>query len=241
MTISRESILSKIDALRAKTTENGCTEAEALAAIAAVERLMNTYNIGLNEADLKDDRAILVEVPAEPMELFNCLHAIAQLTSTRIFRRRRVGVEDPVFGIVGLPSDVDFASFLLETIGRAMMSGTVSFTLDNLLEGNVPRNKAFAKSEEQSFRVGVAERIHHRIMEMVRARTPQKTGSGRDLVVVKSAIADQGLRAFGISLSSGTLVNSSNHSAMSKGAAYGSSIGLGRPVSGSSNAPKLLK
>lgn len=54
-TTKREAILARIRALRAKTTENGCTEAEAMAAAEAVARLMDQYQVG--EADIESAKA----------------------------------------------------------------------------------------------------------------------------------------------------------------------------------------
>jgi hypothetical protein len=57
----RSEIAAKIRALRAKTIENGCTEAEAMAAMAKVEALMDRYrfeksDIGMEEPEEKYGR-----------------------------------------------------------------------------------------------------------------------------------------------------------------------------------------
>lgn len=51
----RENILRKIKALREKTTANGCTEAEAMAAMAKMEELMNEHNVAF--ADISEVEA----------------------------------------------------------------------------------------------------------------------------------------------------------------------------------------
>lgn len=48
MTPEREKIAAKIRALRAKTVENGCTEAEALSAAEMLAKLLAQYNMTLD-------------------------------------------------------------------------------------------------------------------------------------------------------------------------------------------------
>ena len=49
----RERIAARIRALRAKTVENGCTEAEAMAAAKKLAQLLADYNMTMDEADLR--------------------------------------------------------------------------------------------------------------------------------------------------------------------------------------------
>lgn len=48
--MNRDAISRRIRALRAKTVENGCTEAEALAAAELLADLLAKYNMTLDEA-----------------------------------------------------------------------------------------------------------------------------------------------------------------------------------------------
>ena len=50
MTIERESVLNKIRALLAKTMENGCSEAEAMAALGKAQAMKDAYAV--TEAEL---------------------------------------------------------------------------------------------------------------------------------------------------------------------------------------------
>jgi hypothetical protein len=66
MTTQRESLLDKIRALLAKTVENGCTESEALAALAKARGLMDSYVVGDDELGLtKEEKAILRREPPD--------------------------------------------------------------------------------------------------------------------------------------------------------------------------------
>jgi len=53
-TASRESVIAKIKALFERTTENGCTEAEAIAAALAAQRLIVRHNV--TDAELTEHR-----------------------------------------------------------------------------------------------------------------------------------------------------------------------------------------
>jgi hypothetical protein len=64
MTTQREGLLDKIRGLLAKTIENGCTESEALAALAKARAMMDAYAVGDDELDLtKEEKAILRREP----------------------------------------------------------------------------------------------------------------------------------------------------------------------------------
>lgn len=53
-TDKKEKLIQKIQALRAKTLENGCIEEEAYAAAVLVEKLMNDYDISLTEVEFRE-------------------------------------------------------------------------------------------------------------------------------------------------------------------------------------------
>src|SRR6188472_2763823 len=81
MTDNREKMLDKIRALLSKTTENGCTEEEYLAALAKARALMDAYEI--TEADLqltKEEGVVLCKEKAgsDPHHIkFNMSSAVA--------------------------------------------------------------------------------------------------------------------------------------------------------------------
>ena len=48
-------VLARIQALRAKTVDRGCTEQEALAAAGKVAELLDRYGLSLSEVELKEE------------------------------------------------------------------------------------------------------------------------------------------------------------------------------------------
>jgi hypothetical protein len=61
---NRESLLRRIRGLLQKTTENGCTEEEALSALALARSMMDSYEIDESELELtKAEKAIMRKEP----------------------------------------------------------------------------------------------------------------------------------------------------------------------------------
>ena len=111
----RNSIIDKIKALLAKTTANGCTEAEMLAALDKAAAMMDAYDI--TDDDVKDARDETVMQHADAPDLkdphnikWRLSHGVAQFCGVQIFRsRHQTGLK-----CIGLPSDVQFAMWLLD-------------------------------------------------------------------------------------------------------------------------------
>ena len=132
MTDNREGMLDKIRALLSKTTANGCTEAEELAALAKGRALMDAYEV--TEADLrlaKEEGVILRrEKPGtkDPHGIrSNMSRAVSEFCDCTCWRSREGGL---VF--LGLASDVQFATWLLDHL-----TGFVLAELANHLMGDV--------------------------------------------------------------------------------------------------------
>ena len=58
----RSSILVKIKSLLTKTTENGCTEAEALSAAEMVGKLMNDYDLTMNDLEFQSEDFVEIKI-----------------------------------------------------------------------------------------------------------------------------------------------------------------------------------
>src|SRR4051812_20637233 len=57
-------VKARIKALAAKTVEAGCSEHEALHAAEMVGRLLDQYNLSMDEIDIREEICVLSEVPA---------------------------------------------------------------------------------------------------------------------------------------------------------------------------------
>ena len=61
---TRKAVIKKLRAFAQRTVENGCTEAEAIAAAEAMQKLQHEYNMTLTDADIED-----AEYVTEKMQL----------------------------------------------------------------------------------------------------------------------------------------------------------------------------
>lgn len=59
MTTNRDKLIHKIRALMAKTVENGCTEAEMMAAMSMAQAMMDAYDVSLDDIEeTKREKAV---------------------------------------------------------------------------------------------------------------------------------------------------------------------------------------
>jgi hypothetical protein len=123
MTNQRESLLAKIRALLAKTVDNGATEPEALAALDKAQAMMDAYEVTEEDLQLtREEKAIIRGTKPNDKHgiRYELCDAVADFTGTKYWfysknlslTRRRKLERTVVFA--GLPSDVQFAEWLLD-------------------------------------------------------------------------------------------------------------------------------
>jgi hypothetical protein len=193
----RNSIIEKIKALLAKTTENGATEAEMMSALDKAAAMMDTHDI--TEAELqvaKDEAAMLHADPPDlkdPHKIKWQLGAgVAQFCGVRIFRsRHQTGLK-----CIGMPSDVQFAMWLLDSLADFVFGELYAHLIGCLAP----------KSERQviirSFTAACCDRIVDRLVALVERSKAARTSNGRELVVIKGAAIEAFMKEQGIRLRS---------------------------------------
>jgi len=163
MTIERESVLNKIRALLAKTMENGCSEAEAMAALGKAQAMKDAYAVTEAELNLtKEEKAILRREPPgtkDPHRIkWNLVWAVSKFCNCESWRQRR----DEGSGIVfcGLPADAQFATWLLDTLTNFVQVEIVDFLME-AAPSNEDRREAI-----KSFVMGCTDRISDRLSKL---------------------------------------------------------------------------
>src|SRR5438094_8219398 len=82
---------TRIQGLRAKTTDNGCTEAEALAAAAKVAALLDRHDLSLTDVEIShaqcEQRAYETR-HRKRTPLDDCIGAIANFCDCRVWREK---------------------------------------------------------------------------------------------------------------------------------------------------------
>lgn len=188
-----DKVIARIKALRAKTTDRGATEAEALAAAEMASHLMTQHEIDEIELVRSGEEATL-SIDAEDYTdnvgkktkppVWDCSRQIGILTRTRM-----VTLTGERIIIVGEKADREFARFLLDMISTAIETEYVAYA------GSLTEKKT--RSTRSSFVGGMTIRINERLKELIAARdviiNNQASTEGGALVLVddKKAKVDQ--------------------------------------------------
>ena len=122
-------VLQRIQGLRAKTTDQGCTEEEALAAAAKVAELLDRYGLTLNEVTIRNELCEGVSIATDRRRasaVDSCVQAMAAFWDCKAWGEKTAsGAIGQVF--FGLKADVQAARFLYELIEQAFDTETEAF------------------------------------------------------------------------------------------------------------------
>lgn len=192
MTAEREKLAARLRALRAKTVAAGCTEAEALAAAELLAKLLEQYNMTLEEAELRaspfarHDEAHEDEVGRR---LWRVASAIATLIGCASWTGR-AGTFPYEVHFFGFAHEIEVAEYMLEICAAAMRREQA-----RILRGSARAFTARRRAQLLPFLDGMVDRLAARIRAM---HTPQPTGRG--LVVVRNALLAQAMADAGLAL-----------------------------------------
>jgi len=232
----RNSIIEKIKALLAKTTENGATEAEMLAALDKAAAMRDAYDITDEELQVaKDETAMLHADPPDlkdPHKIkWRLTYAVSQFCGVQIFRsRHETGLK-----CIGMPSDVQFAMWLLDNLADFVFNALY----EHLIGCCAPTSER--RLITRSFVEACCDRISERLVELVKRSEKVRTSNGRELVVVKDAAIKAYMKEHDIHLQSCCMGSSSNvdSAARAAGRAAGDRASFGRPVSGAAGVLRI--
>jgi hypothetical protein len=239
MTVNREKVARIIQALLSKTTENGATEAEAMAAAEKARDLMDRYQIEAGNAGLEEEGAFKVTVKRGHYKTLvlkdRLARAVAEFCDCKVWVMKR---QDELH-YFGLRSDADFAAWLTATLDQFMINSVQKFILSQ------PRMEARLRWEaEKAFVFGACNRINERLVQLTKERraSRQTSGDGRSLVVVKNAIVQREFAKLGMKLrsASGSRAMVKDNGAYGAGRAAGDRASFGRPVNGPGGSVAMI-
>lgn len=150
-----ERLVARIQALRAKTVEQGCTEQEALAAAEKVAELLDRYGLLLNAIELRQQtcQGIGVETGRRrraPID--DCVPSIAAFFDCRAWTEKTEGaLLRHIF--FGLRADVAAAHYLYDLIVLAFVTETDGFVRDPFCAGLAGGE---LRRATHSFQIGLA-------------------------------------------------------------------------------------
>ena len=193
-----DKVLSRIQALRQKTVDRGCTEEEAVAAAAKVASLLDRYGLSLGEIKLKNQNAEGFGVDTGRRRfgpIDNCLPVVGRFCDCRVWTEQD---DDGQIRYIffGLPADTEGARYLYELIEQAFETEMQQFKRSELYMSHRTGER---RSATHSFQTGLAQGIGWKL-ERLRAERDitMQASAGRDLVVVKDEVIDEDLAKLGL-------------------------------------------
>lgn len=182
----RDNLIAKVRAMLAKTIENGCSEAEAVAAMQMAEDMMNKYEITEDDLKLENEKAIIdiLHVVRDPYKIaWKLAYWIAKFTETKSYgRHSRIKY-------AGLKTDTDFAVWLTETLTRFVQAELKSYMWKHGYQKLDPSRKRIVIN---GFVAGCTGRINTRFEEIVSKR--QTVTNSTALVLAKNALIEEAIK-----------------------------------------------
>ena len=180
---------TRIQGLRSKTTDNGCTEAEALLAAAKVAELLDRYDLSLTDIEIRDsecDQRPYETYRKKRIPLDGCVGAIANFCDCRVWREKNQ-LGDARYVFFGLRSDIEVAHYLAEVIDSAVRFELGCYKMSANYRRFRHQDRHIANS---SFTLGMVASIADKLVAMKRERDAVNSGTGRDLVLLKTSVVD---------------------------------------------------
>jgi Protein of unknown function (DUF2786) len=239
-TAELDKLKSRIQALRAKTIDNGCTEDEALSAAAKVAELLDRHDLSLSDVELREEQCERAEFATgrrKRIPIDQCVGAVAEFCDCRVWREKTASGELR-YVFFGLRADVAVAHYLTELIDGAVRSelGRYKTSHEYLRFRHNERHMA-----NSSFALGMVTSIADKLTAMKAARDGVNRSSGRDLVIVKSAIVAEELARLDLNLRSvRTTRRLVSTTAFDAGSAAGSALAV-NPGIGATAAPRVRR
>lgn len=187
-----DKIKEKILRLRAMVPERGASEAEALTALEKADKLMEEY--GLTEADLRAAEAKWYMREGEFKYRMKAQHPSSKFCAMTIGAFCGVipwySARNQASKCFGFTQDVEMYEFLMKLIHDSMDREWKDFLSDNPPQKGVSRH-----TEYWSFMMGMANRINEKVNSLIKERKVKRgEETGTDLVEVKNAVVEQGMR-----------------------------------------------
>lgn len=186
MTTDLDKLKGRLQALRAKTIANGCTEEEALAAAAKVAELLDRHDLSLSDLEIREEQCEQSAVETKRKQrqpISACAPAIAEYCDCKVWREKdQDGHIRYVF--FGLRPSIEMAHYVYDVISTAMQTAWADYA-------RTQRFIRYGHDEKGSFLFGMAVSIAAKLSAMkVERDEANRANSGRDLVVVRHAIVE---------------------------------------------------
>jgi len=194
-----DKLKGRLQALRAKTIANGCTEEEALAAAAKVAELLDRHDLSISDLEIREEQCAQSRVETNKKQrqpISACVPAIAEYCDCKVWREKdATGRIHYVF--FGLRPSIEMAHYVYDVIASAMQTGWEHYA-------RTQRFIRYGHDEKGSFLFGMAVSIADKLVAMKTERDEANRRShGRDLVVIRHAVVDAEYAKLGLNLRRG--------------------------------------
>jgi len=238
MTADLSSIKAQIRAMSNKTVANGCTEAEAMTAIAMVGKLLQKYNLSMDEVQLRDEKCDTLQIHTGSKHkdgLYYAVSAIADFCDCKVWTvRSKNGLS---YSFFGQESDRLMVRYLFDVITSALNTELAAYKTTP--EYNRCHVRGVSKrGASSSFGIGMGRRISQRLYDIIRSNRKENETTGNNaLVVLKSQLVSDAYANLQLRLkkaySNTTVTDGQSYY---KGAEAANRVNLNRPVNGPTNS-----
>jgi hypothetical protein len=190
---------TRIQGLRAKTIENGCTEAEAMLAAAKVAELLDRHDLSLSDIDLREaacEQRTFETFKKKRIPLEECIGAIAHFCDCRVWREKNAAGETR-YVFFGLSADVEVAHYLADVIDAAVRTELGRFKTSATYQKYRHQDRHLVNA---SFTLGMVTSLADKLMTMKAERDVVNQGTGRDLVVLKASVVEAEMARLNLNL-----------------------------------------
>jgi len=186
MATDLDKLKTRLQALRAKTVSNGCTEEEALSAAAKVAELLDRHDLSISDLEIREEQCAQTVVDTNKKQrqpISVCVPAIAEFCDCKVWREKDENGRVR-FVFFGLKPSLEMARYVYDIIAVAMQTAWVAYSSSR-------RFIRYTHDEKGSFLFGMAVSIADKLTGMKTQRDEaNRVSSGRDLVLVRQAIVE---------------------------------------------------
>ena len=180
-----DKLKGRLQALRAKTVANGCTEEEALSAAAKVAELLDRHDMSLSDLEIREEQceqSVIETGKKQRQPISACIPAIADYCDCKVWREKdERGIRYVFFG---LRPSIEMAHYVHDVIAVALQTAWTEYSRSQ-------RVIRYAHDEKGSFMLGMAVSIADKLTAMKGERDDaNRAATGRDLVVLRHAVVE---------------------------------------------------
>lgn len=228
MTTNKDNVLARIRALAAKTTANGCTEAEAKAAAEMVDRLLEQYELTLDEVAVTAQASVeMIDIEGYGRHMVKyAAMAIGKFCDAKVWLSNKKAD----LSYLGTEVDIEICQYLTLMFARSLDREASNYTMFN--SGYAMADDQLQRQMLQSFQVGMADRLSERLGELKSKRDLTMRENGRALTIAKAPLIQAALNELGIVIGQGSGGRMNIHrGSYEAGKSAGDKVSIGAGVS----------